>query len=97
MRAVLWPRRSSGIGESLGALRRDFEGWRTAWPRDAPRVRLDETGAFDLNATAFLHGQRRSAVEEAVAVRQGVTARNARIFLVLGVLFFLAWLYGCRR
>ena len=93
MRAVLWPRRSFGIGESLGALRRDFEGWRTARPRDASRVRLDETGAFDLDATAFLHGQRRRAFEEALAARQGATARSARIFLTLGVLFFLAWLY----
>jgi len=93
MRAILWPRRSFGIGGSLGALRRDFEGWRTARPHDASRVRLDETGALDLDATAFLHGQRRRAFEEALAARQGATARNARIFLVLGVLFFLAWLY----
>ena len=28
-----------------------------------------------------------------MAARQGATARNARIFLTLGVLFFLAWLY----
>ena len=37
------------------------------------------------HATAFLHGQRRRAFEEALAARQGATARNARIFLTLGV------------
>ena len=93
-RAVVAPWRSFGIGDSLAAIRRDLSGWRTTGrPRDASRVRLDETGAFDLDATAFLHGQRRRAFEEALAARQGATARDARIFLTLGVLFFLAWLY----
>jgi len=56
-------------------------------------MRLDKTGAFDLDASAFLHGQRRAAFEDALIVRQRSTARNAWIFLGLGALFFLGWLY----
>ena len=41
----------------------------------------------------FLHGQRRTAFEDALIVRQRSTARNAWIFLALGALFFLGWLY----
>ena len=48
---------------------------------------------FDLDASSFLHGQRRAAFEDALIVRQRSTARNAWIFLGLGALFFLGWLY----
>ncbi len=58
----------------------------------ASRVRLDETGAFDMDAMAFLHGQR-GEFEDRLAARQRATARNAWIFLGLGVLFFAGWLY----
>ena len=58
----------------------------------ASRMRLDETGAFDLDASAFLHGKRRAAFEDALR-SPGSTARNAWIFLGLGALFFLGWLY----
>ena len=42
---------------------------------------------------AFLHGQGRRAFEETLASRRRSTARNAWIFLGLGVMFFAAWLY----
>jgi hypothetical protein len=88
--AALAPWRS--IGERLAAVRRDFDALRADDRRSASRMRLDETGAFDLDASAFLHGQRRFVFERALAGRQRSTARNAWLFLGLGVLFVLAWL-----
>jgi hypothetical protein len=88
--AALAPWRS--IGERLAAVRRDLDALGAGGRRSASRMRLDETGAFDLDASAFLHGQRRFVFEQALAQRQRSTARNARLFLGLGVLFFLAWL-----
>jgi hypothetical protein len=81
------------IDESVAAIGRDFADLRAGGRPGASRMRLDESGAFDLDASAFLHGLRRRAFEDALAARQGSTARNAWIFLGLGVLFFLSWLY----
>ncbi len=81
------------IDESMAAIRRDFDDLSAGGRAGASRMRLDETGAFDLDASAFLHGKRRGAFEDALAVRQGSMARNAWIFLALGALFFLGWLY----
>jgi hypothetical protein len=92
-RAAFTPWRLLRIEESMAAIRRDFHDLSAGGRPSASRMRLDETGAFDLDASAFLHGQRRAAFEDALTVRQGSTARNAWIFLGLGVLFFLGWLY----
>jgi hypothetical protein len=92
-RAAFAPWRLLRIEESMAAIRRDFDDLSSGGRAGAPRMRLDETGAFDLDASAFLHGKRRTAFEDALAVRQVSTARNARIFLGLGALFFLGWLY----
>jgi hypothetical protein len=92
-RAITAPWRALKIGEKYAALRRDLQALRDADRRAASRVRLDESGAFDLDAMAFLHGQRRGAFEDTLASRQESTARNAWVFLGLGVMFFVAWLY----
>ncbi len=92
-RAAFAPWRFIRIDESMAAIRRDFDDLRAGQGAVASRMRLDETGAFDLDASAFLHGKRRAAFEDALAVRQGSTARNAWIFLGLGTAFFLGWLY----
>ena len=93
-RAVASPWRSLRIGESYAALRSDLEDLRAGVDRRAPsRMRLEQDGAFDLEATAFLHGQGRRTFEETLATRQRSTARNAWIFLGLGGMFFVAWLY----
>ena len=92
-RAAFAPWRFLRIDESMAAIRRDFDDLSAGGRAGASRMRLDETGAFDLDASAFLHGKRRAAFEDALAVRQGSTARNAWIFLGLGALFFLGWLY----
>ena len=92
-RAAFSPWRLLQIDESLAAIRRDFHDLSAGGRARASRMRLDEAGAFDLDAAAFLHGQRRAAFEDALTVRQGSTARNAWICLGLGALFFLAWLY----
>ncbi len=89
-RAAFTPWRFIRIDESMAAIRRDFDDLKGA---GASRMRLDETGAFDLDASAFLHGKRRAAFEDALAVRRGSTARNAWIFVGLGTAFFLGWLY----
>jgi hypothetical protein len=87
------PWRALRVDESLAAIRRDFAELRVGGRAAVLRVRIDDTGAFDLDASAFLHGQRRSVFEDTLAVRQRSTARNAWMFLGLGVLFFLGWLY----
>ncbi len=92
-RAAFTPWRFIRIDESVAAIRRGFDDLRAGQGAGASRMRLDETGAFDLDASAFLHGKRRAAFEDALAVRQRSTARNAWIFLGLGALFFLGWLY----
>jgi hypothetical protein len=61
--------------------------------RNPTRVGLDENGAIDLRATAFVNGQASARYEDALAARQGSTARNAWVFLALGVIFFFGWLY----
>jgi hypothetical protein len=92
-RAAFAPWRWLRIDESMAAIRRDFDDLTVGQRPGASPMRLDETGAFDLEASAFVHGKRRAAFEDALAVRQGSTARNAWIFLGLGALFFLGWLY----
>ena len=89
--ATLW--RAIGVGESYAAIRRDLHELRHGGRQGPSRVRLDESGSFDLDAMAFLHGKRRRTFEDMLAIRQRSTARNAWIFLGLGVLFFVAWLY----
>ncbi len=81
------------IDASVAAIRRGFDDFSAGGRAEASRMRLDETGAFDLDASAFLHGKRRAAFEDALAARQGSTARNAWIFLGLGALFFIGWLH----
>src|SRR5271163_1026434 len=92
-RAAFSPWRLLRVEESLAAIRRDFHDLSAGGQPGASRMRLDEAGAFDLDASAFLHGQLRAAFEDALIVRQGSTARHAWIFLGLGALFFLGWLY----
>ena len=92
-RAAASPWRSLRIGERVATLRRELDELRSGDRRAASRVRLDEGGAFDLDAMAFLHGQGRRTFEETLASRARSTARNAWIFLGLGVMFFAAWLY----
>ena len=92
-RAAASPWRSLRIGERVATLRRELDELRSGDRRAAWRVRLDETGGFDLEATAFLHGQGHRTFEETLASRRRSTARNAGIFLGLGVMFFAAWLY----
>ena len=92
-RAMTTPWRALRVDESIAAIRRDFAELRAGGRPGVSRMRLDDAGAFDLDASAFLHGKRRRAFEDALAARQGSTARNAWILLGLGVLFFLVWLY----
>jgi len=92
-RAAFAPWRVLRIDDSIAAIRRDFEDLSAGGRAGASHMRLDETGAFDVDASAFQHGQRRAAFEDALTARQGATARNAWIFLGLGALFFLGWLY----
>jgi hypothetical protein len=91
--AAFSPSRLLQIDESMAAIRRDFQDLTAGERPSASRMGLDETGVFDLDASAFLHGQRRAAFEDALTVRQGSTARNAWIFIGLGALFFLGLLY----
>ena len=92
-RAAFSPWRLLRIEESVAAIRRDFHDLSGGGQAGASRMRLDETVVFDLDACSFLHGQRRAAFEDALIVRQRSTARHAWIFLGLGALFFLGWLY----
>ena len=92
-RAAFAPWRVIRIDESMAAIRRDFDDLSAGGRAGASRMRLDGTGAFDLDASAFLHGKRRAAFEDALIVRQRSTARNAWILLGLGAAFILGWLY----
>ncbi len=92
-RPAFAPWRFLRIDDSMAAIRRVFDDLSGCGRAGASRMRLDEAGAFDLDASAFLHGKRRAAFEDALAVRRGSTARNAWIFLGLGALFFIGWLY----
>jgi len=92
-RAAASPWRSLRIGERVATLRRELDELRSGDRWAQSRVRLDEGGAFDLDAMAFLHGQGRRTFEETLASRRRSTARNAWIFLGLGVVFFASWLY----
>jgi hypothetical protein len=92
-RAALSPWLSLRIGEWVAALRRELDELRSGDRRVGSRVRLDETGEFDLEAMAFLNGQGHRTFEETLASRRRSTARNAWIFLGLGAVFFAAWLY----
>ena len=92
-RAASSPLRSLRIGERAARLRDELDELRRGDRRAQSRVRLDEGGEFDLDAMAFLHGQGRRTFEETLEGRRRSTARNAWIFLCLGTMFFLAWLY----
>jgi hypothetical protein len=92
-RAALSPWLSLRISERAARLRRDLDELRSASRRAASQVRLDEAGGYDLDAMAFLNGQRRRTFEETLTSRRRSTARNAWIFLGLGAMFFAAWLY----
>ena len=77
-RAALAPFRSLRVGQTIAALRQDLSDLRAGDRRaEASRVKLDEMGAV---------------FEDKLATRQQATARNAWIFLGLGVLFFAGWL-----
>jgi hypothetical protein len=92
-RAAASPWRSLRIGERVATLGRELDELRSGDRWAQSRVRFDAAGAFDLDAMAFLHGQGRQTFEETLASRRRSTARNAWIFLGLGVMFFAAWLY----
>src|SRR5271170_7777334 len=87
-RAAFSPWRLLRIEESMAAIRLDLHDLSAGGRSSASRMRLDETGVFGLDASSFLHGQRRAAFEDALTARRGSTARNAWIFLGLGALFF---------
>ena len=91
--AALSPLPSLKLRERCVALRRDLEQLRSRDDGRTSKVRLDETGAFDLDAMAFLHGQGRRRFGDTLARRRRSTARYAWIFLGLGAMFFVAWLY----
>ena len=56
-RAAVSPWRSPRIGERVATLRRELDELRSGDRRAASRVRLDETGGFDLEAMAFCMGR----------------------------------------
>ena len=92
-RAAVSPWRSLRIAERVATLQRDLDELRAGDRPAQSRVRLDEGGAFDLDAMAFLHGQGRRTFEETLAKKRRSTARNAWVFFGLGVIFLVAWLY----
>jgi len=81
------------IEQSIAAIRGEIADLAAGGRPGASRMRLDESGAFDVEASAFLHGRRRSTFEDLLAARRRSTARNAWILFGLGVLFFLGWLW----
>jgi hypothetical protein len=91
--AALSPLLSLKLRERYVALRRDLKQLRSRDDGRTSKVRLDKTGAFDLDAMAFLHGQVRGRFEDTLARRRQSTARYAWIFLGLGAMFFVGWLY----
>jgi hypothetical protein len=92
-RLAFFPWRSLKIEDRVARLRREMEEVRSGNRAAQSRVRLDDGGEFDLDAMAFLHGQGRRTFEGTLEVRRRSTARNAWIFLGIGTMFFLAWLY----
>jgi hypothetical protein len=92
-RAAVSPWRSLTIDKRVARLRRELDDVRSGARAAQSRVRLEEGGEFDLDAMAFLHGQGRRTFEGTLEGRRRSTARNAWIFLGLGTMFFLAWLY----
>ena len=91
-RAAASPWRSLRIGERVATLRRELDKLRSGDRRAAWRVRLDETGGFDLEAMAFLHGQGRRTFEETSGEQAAVDGAQCVDFFGLGVMFFAAWL-----
>ncbi|MBV9908226.1 MAG: hypothetical protein JOY52_11760, partial [Hyphomicrobiales bacterium] len=80
--AVSW--RSLRIVERVATLQHELDELRSGDRVTQSRVRLDESGEFDLDAMAFLHGQGRRTFEETLAKRRRSTARNAWVFFGLG-------------
>ena len=62
-------------------------------PRRDTRFRTDAAGAFDLRATAFLHGVSAIELEHRLAARRRQTARIAYAAFALACLFLLGWLW----
>jgi hypothetical protein len=93
-RLAFFPWRSLKIEDRVARLRREMDEVRSGNRTAQSRVRLNDGGEFDLDAMAFLHGQGRRTFEGTLEGRRRSTARNAWIFLGLGAMFFLAWLYG---
>ena len=60
-RAAFSPWRFLRIDDSMAAIRRDFDDLSAGGRAGASHMRLDESGAFDLDASAFMRGQRRAA------------------------------------
>src|SRR5271165_6985929 len=62
-RAAFSPWRLLRVEESMAAIRRDFHDLGAGGRAGASRMRADETGVFEVDASGFLHGQRRAAVD----------------------------------
>jgi hypothetical protein len=92
-RTVISPWRLRKIAEKAATLRDELNELRRGGRQAQSQVRLDETGEFDLDGMALLHGQGLRTFEATLASRQRSTARNAWSFLGLGAVFFAAWLY----
>jgi hypothetical protein len=80
------------VANNIAAIQSDFRSLRYG-ARNGGGFRLDETGTLDPGGAVFLNGQKTATLENALAARQGSTARNAWVFLALGVIFFFGWLY----
>jgi hypothetical protein len=80
------------VANNIAAIQSDLRSLRYG-ARNGAGLRLDETGTLDPGGTAFVNGQKTATLGDALAARQSLTARNAWIFLALGVMFFFGWLY----
>ena len=61
-RAAFAPWRWLRIDESIAAIRRDLEDLNVGGQSAPLHMRLDETGGFDLDGSAFVHGKPAHAV-----------------------------------
>ncbi len=64
-----------------------------AGPGPDRRVRLDESGAFDARAMAFLAGTSVHGLEAKLANRRRQTAQATKVYLFGGVCFLAFWFY----
>lgn len=65
-----------------------------ASPQPGSRIKTDENGSMDLEATAFLHGIAVDKLSKQLRQRQAQTCRAAYATFGLGSLSLLLWLYG---